>query len=95
MLGWLQEDPGASAVAWLDRLQVDEPDRFSPALLRILQWRVRKWRGIMVNKLVYGVSDELFPELRNTGDLTLVGVGTRARISVAFPNEATGSGKSS
>ena len=70
VLGWLQEDPGASAVAWLDRLQADEPDRFSPALLRTLQWRVQKWRDIMVNNLVYGVSDEPFPELRNTGDLT-------------------------
>ena len=67
MLRWLQEDPDASAVALLDRLQAAEPDRFSRAHLRTFQRRVQQWRGIMANKLVYGASDEPLPELRNTG----------------------------
>ena len=37
VLGWLQEDPDASAVALLGRLQETEPDRFSRAHLRTLQ----------------------------------------------------------
>ena len=36
VLGWLQEDPDASAVALLGRLQETEPDRFSRAHLRAL-----------------------------------------------------------
>ena len=75
MLGWLQEDPDASAVSLLDRLQAAEPDRFSRSHLRILQRRVQQWRGIMANKLVYGASDEPLLELRKTGELTLVGAG--------------------
>ena len=46
VLGWLQEDPDASAVALLGRLQEAEPDRFSRAHLRTLQRRVQQWRGI-------------------------------------------------
>ena len=49
VLGWLQEDPDASAVALLGRLQETEPDRFSRAHLRTLQ----QWRGIMADKMVY------------------------------------------
>ena len=36
VLGWLQEDPDASAVALLGRLQEPEPDRISRAYLRAL-----------------------------------------------------------
>ena len=75
VLGWLQEDPDASAVSLLDRLQAAEPGRFSRTHLRTLQRRVQLWRGIMANKLVYGASHEPLPELRNTGELTLVGAG--------------------
>ena len=39
VLGWLQEEPDASAVALLGRLQAAEPDRFSRAHLRTLQRR--------------------------------------------------------
>ena len=52
VLGWLQEDPDASAVSLLGRLQDAEPDRFSRAHLRTLQRRVQQWRGIMASKLV-------------------------------------------
>ena len=58
MLEWLQEDPDASAVALLSRLQSAYPDRFSRAHLRTLQRRVQKWRGIMASKLVYAAPDE-------------------------------------
>ena len=36
-LAWLREEPDASAVALLGRLQSDHPDRFSRARLRITQ----------------------------------------------------------
>ncbi len=49
---WRQEDPNASAVVLLGRLQEAEPDRFSRAHLRTLQRRVQQWRGIMAKKLV-------------------------------------------
>ena len=58
MLGWLQEDPDASAVALLSRLQEAEPDRFSRAHLRTLQRR----RGIMADKLVYAASEATLPD---------------------------------
>ena len=62
MLGWLQEDPNASAVALLSRLQEAEPDRFSRAHLRTLQRRVQRWRGIMADKLVYAASEATLPD---------------------------------
>ncbi len=40
VLNWLQDDPDASAVALLDRLQVADPGRFSRAHLRTLQRRI-------------------------------------------------------
>ena len=40
VLEWLQEDPDASAMALLGRLQENHPDRFSRANLRTLQRRV-------------------------------------------------------
>ena len=42
VLGWLQEDPDASAVVLLSRLQDTDPDRFSRAHLRTLQRRVQQ-----------------------------------------------------
>ena len=62
MLGWLQEDPDASAVALLGRLQETESDRFSRAHLRTLQRRVQQWRGIMAKKLVYAASAATLPD---------------------------------
>ena len=61
VLEWLQEDPDASAMALLGRLQADHPDRFSRANLRTLQRRVQQWRGIMANKLVYAASEATLP----------------------------------
>ena len=61
VLEWLQEDPDASAMALLGRLQVNHPDRFSRANLRTLQRRVQQWRGIMASKLVYAPSEATQP----------------------------------
>lgn len=70
-LGWLEEDPDASAVALLGRLQEVEPERFSRAHLRTLQRRVQKWRGIMASKLVYAGSAEVAPDTCDPSDLAL------------------------
>ena len=70
VLGWLQEDPGAIAVALLGRLQETKSDRFSRAHLR----RVQQWRGIMADNLVYAASEATLldpdgmPEIALTAD---------------------------
>ena len=71
VLGWLEEDPDASAVVLLERLQEAEPERFSRAHLRTLQRRVQKWRGIMASKLVYAGSAEVAPDTCDLSDLAL------------------------
>ena len=77
MLSWLQEDPDASAVLLLGRLQEAEPDCFSRAHLRTLQRRVQQWRGIMAKKLVYAAFDGTLPKpdaMRElAAELTLLG----------------------
>ena len=82
MLSWLREDPDASAVVLLGRLQEAEPDRFSQAHLRTLhlrtlQRRVQQWRGIMAKKLVYAAVDEPMAELPAMPELALAGVAPR------------------
>ena len=73
VLSWLQEDPDASAVVLLGRLQEAEPDRFSRAHLRTLQRRVQQWRGIMAKKLVYAAAGEPMAGLPAMPELALVG----------------------
>ena len=51
ILAWLEEEPGITAKAVLDRLCSGHPDRFSEANLRTLQRGVKKWRGVMARKL--------------------------------------------
>ena len=70
--GWLQEDPDASVVAFLGRLQETEPDRFSRAHLRTLQRRVQQWRGIMADKLVYAASGATLPDPGGIPEMALV-----------------------
>ena len=77
VLGWLQEDPDASAVVLLGRLQEAEPDRFSRAHLRTLQRRVQQWRGIMAKKLVYATAGEPMAEPAAMPELALAGVAPR------------------
>ena len=73
VLDWLQEDPDATAVELLGRLQAVEPDRFSRAHLRTLQRRVQVWRGIMANKLVYAASEVGLPEPDGIPEIDLFG----------------------
>ena len=75
VLLWLQDDPDTNAKDLLARLCQAHPGRFNDTHLRTLQRRVKQWRGIMAKKLVYGASGKPLPELRNTGELTLVGIG--------------------
>ena len=77
VLSWLQEDPDASAVVLLGRLQEAEPDRFSRAHLRTLQRRVQQWRGITAKKLVYATAGEPIAELPAMPELALAGVEPR------------------
>ena len=77
VLGWLQEDPDASAVALLERLQSTYPDRFGRAHLRTLQRRVQQWRGIMASKLVYPVSSETTWDEHSLRELALVESGPK------------------
>ena len=71
VLGWLEEDPDASAVALLERLQEAEPERFSRVHLRTLQRRVQKWRSIMASKLVYTGSGDVAGDTCDLSDLRL------------------------
>ena len=77
VLGWLQMDPDASAVALLARLQSTYPDRFDRAHLRTLQRRVQQWRGIMASKLVYPVSSETTWDEHSLRELALVESGPK------------------
>ena len=77
VLGWLQEDPDASAVALLGRLQSTHPERFSRAHLWTLQRRVQQWSGIMANKLVYAASDETWSTPHPMPELVLVDGGPK------------------
>ena len=77
VLGWLQENPDASAVALFGRLQSTYPDRFERAHLRTLQRRVQQWRGIMASKLIYPVCSETTWDEHSLPELTLVESGPR------------------
>ena len=63
ILGWLETEPDITARTILDRLCSHRPDRFSDTHLRTLQRGVKKWRGVMVRKLVYAGSDQSIPTL--------------------------------
>ena len=70
--GLIAQDPDASAFALLGRLQEAEPDRYSRAHLRTLQWRVQQWRGIMPDKLVYAASGATLPDPGGVSEMALV-----------------------
>jgi hypothetical protein len=52
LLRWLQEDPAATAKAWLKRLEQQYPGRFPEGQLRTLPRRLREWRRVMARQLV-------------------------------------------
>ena len=90
MLGWLQEDPDASAAALLDRLQSPCPDRFERPHLRTLQRRVQQWRGIVARKLVYPLSSETEWDESSIPELALIESGSRRWDSGDIPQGGTG-----
>lgn len=53
ILGWLDSEPDRTAGELLVRLQTEQPDTFSGALLRTLQRRVKIWRRAAAMKLVF------------------------------------------
>jgi len=53
VLGWLQEEPDATAKDLFERLQKSHPDLFRSGQLRTLQRRVRDWRQAIARELVY------------------------------------------
>ena len=57
VLGWLQQEPDATAKSLFERLQDEYPGRFPDGQLRTLQRRVQEWRKIMAKKLVYACID--------------------------------------
>ena len=65
VLSWLQEDPDASAVVLLGRLQ--EAERIVSTGLTYVRCsagrRAQSWRGIMAKKLVYATAGEPMAEL--------------------------------
>ena len=93
LAGWLEEDPDASAVELLKRLQEAEPERFSRAHLRTLQRRVQKWRAIMASKLVYAGSAEVARNTCDLSELPLSMDGLESRFFGNILNEATGPAK--
>ena len=74
----MQEEPDASAVALLGRLQSAHPDRYSQAHLRTLQRRVQQWRGIMAKKLVYASGGETLPDQDEMPELALFGADPKS-----------------
>lgn len=63
VLGWLQDEPDATAKEIFERLSQKYPDAFQPGQLRTLQRRVREWRQAMARELIYaGAAKEGEPE---------------------------------
>ena len=56
VLGWLEQEPDATAKDLFLRLQQEHPGMFPDGQLRTLQRRVRQWRHIMAKNLVYNES---------------------------------------
>ena len=77
VLVWLQTEPDATSKALMARLQAEHPGRFSEAQLRTMQHRVKEWRGIMAEELVYAGTAEPFAEPTTMSELALVGADTR------------------
>ena len=77
VLLWLQEHPETTAKDLLARLRVTHPGRFSDAQLRTLQRRVKDWRRIMAQNLVYAGSDLPVLERSDGAELVLVGAGNK------------------
>ena len=62
----------------MDRLIRRYPDRYSRSQLRILQRRVRQWRGVMANKLVYASSEQSETDEKRLRNIRPVSVDLRS-----------------
>ena len=74
ILEWLQKQPDVGASELMDRLTRRYPDRYSRRQLRTLQRRVRQWRGVMVNKLVYASAEQSEIDEERLGNIRPVGI---------------------
>ena len=77
VLVWLQAQPDATSKALMARLQSKYPDRFTGTQLKIMQRRMKEWRGIMAKKLVDSGTDEAPAAPSGLPEITLVGAGPR------------------
>ncbi len=77
VLMWLQAEPDATGKPLMARLQSEHPDRFTEAQLRTMQRRVKEWRGIMANKLVYAGTDEASAASSRLPELALIGADSK------------------
>ena len=77
VLLWLERDPETTAKDLMSTLRAAHPERFSDSQLRVLQRRVKEWRGVMAKKLVYAVPKEPALEPRDRGELVLAGTEIR------------------
>ena len=74
ILDWLQKQPDVGAPELMDRLIRRYPDRYSRSQLRTLQRRVKQWRGVMANKLVYASAEQSEINEERLGNIRHVGV---------------------
>ncbi len=74
ILDWLQKQPDVGAAELMDRLIRRYPDRYSRRQLRTLQRRVRQWRGVMANQLVYASAEQSEIGEERLGNIRVVGV---------------------
>ena len=74
ILEWLQKQPDVGAPELMDRLIRRYPDRYSRSQLRTLQRRVKQWRGVMANKLVYASTEQSEIDEERLGNIRPVGV---------------------
>ena len=80
ILEWLQKHPDVGATELMDRLIRRYPDRYSRRQLRILQRRVRQWRSVMANKLVYASAEQSEIDEERPGNIRPVGVNQKSLI---------------
>lgn len=59
VIGWLEEEPDATAKELMQRLKAKHPDQFKDGQIRTLQRRIRQWRKVMARQLVFEGGGEL------------------------------------
>ena len=84
VLNWLQHEPDATAKSLFQRLQSNQPGRFTDGQLRTLQRRIREWRTIMAKDLIYATLDQ-----NNGTKVSPIGAdrvsGAKAATEIAAP----------